>query len=574
MAGGKETPRQKMIGMMYLVLTALLALNVSKEILDAFILVDNGLRKTEQTLDSKNSATWADMEGKRAANPAKAAPFYQAAEDVRNRADDLISYIAELKARTMAVSHSGVDYKYFMTEDSSAVSLDAVNDEGDKYVKKPDENQENTAMLVGSSPNQPKDSSVAWSASELKMKLENFRDYLKQIKFQEVTGKTWSMADQKAIVTSLDSIFKYETVKEDGKDVAWQTKNFYHSPLAAIIPIMTKLQVDVQNAQADVVSALLAGIEGKSYKFTTLEPFVVPQSSYIIKGDTFRAQVLLAAYDATNPPQMWVKQRPWDGEDSTDWSTDDVSQEMQLDINEKGLGELKIPTSSLPTGKHQFKGLISYDGPTGTETFNLYVPEMTVAEASLVVSPTKMNVFYRGVENPVEISVPGVGPEAIEATCPGHRLTKNPDNTYTMRPGDSNTAKISVTAEMPDGTKQNMGTKEFRVKRIPDPVPSFGRKTPYDNTIEKGTMVVQPGVLAEMQNFDFDVDVKVVEFKMVFIRDGQIIEKVSKSNRVTEEMKANMQRTGRGQKFFIEDIKVKMPDGEVRKVANISLKVI
>jgi len=337
---------------------------------------------------------------------------------------------------------------------------------------------------------------------------------------------------------------------------------------------MTKLQVDVQNAQADLVTALLAGIEGKSYKFTTLEPFVVPQSSYIIKGDTFRAQVLLAAYDATNPPAMWVKQRPWDGEDSTEWTTDDVSQEMQLAINKKGLGELKIPTSGLPNGKHQFKGLISYDGPSGTETFNLYVPEMTVAEASLVVSPTKMNVFYRGVENPVEISVPGVGPEAIEATCPGHRLTKNSDGTYTMRPGSSNTANISVTAEMPDGTKQNMGTKEFRVKRIPDPVPQFGGKGPTDNTIKKTQMVIQPGVIPKMENFDFNVNVEVTEFTMVFIRDGQVIEKKSNSKRTTEEQKLMMQKVPVGQKVFIEDIQVKMPDGEIRKVANISLKVI
>jgi len=143
-----------------------------------------------------------------------------------------------------------------------------------------------------------------------------------------------------------------------------------------------------------------------------------------------------------------------------------------------------------------------------------------------------------------------------------------------VKPGKGKDATISVTAEMPDGSTQSMGKKEFRVKRIPDPVPKFAGKYPTDNSVPKGDLAVAAGIRAEMVGFDFEVDVKVTSFNMIFIRDGNVIEKSSKSNRVTDEMKQNMKKVGKGQKVYLEKIKVKMPDGTTRQVANISLKVV
>lgn len=575
MAGGKETPRQKMIGMMYLVLTALLALNVSKEILDSFMLVDRGLRKTEATLENKSEATMADFQSKNAANPEKTKPFLDVAEQVNSRSEELIKYIEELKARTMSVSHNGnalkfgEGYEAYMI-DGKAVQLDAKDENGNVIVNKKDENQENTALLVGSSPEAPHDKQ--WSARELKNKLLDYKDFLKAIKIKEITGKTWEVPP--AIITSLDNIFNYPDQQEEDLTVPWETKNFFHNPLAAIIPIMSKLEVDVQNARADMLSAMLSGIEGKSYKFTNLKALVIPKSNYVLRGDTFRADVLLAAYDATNAPKIYVQEKTWDMQDSTMLTDDQVNNEMLIDIGPDGLGKLKIPTNSIGLGDHAFKGLIKYKGPSGEEPFNLFVPEFTVAEPALVVSPSKMNVFYRGLPNPVEISVPGVDSKSITPSISGgHSLSKGSGGEWIVTPGKSNEAVISVSAVMPDGSKKNMGSKDFRVKRIPDPVPVFAGKKPSDSTVPKGDMQIAAGVRAEMENFDFDVKVKVTSFNMVFIRDGQVIEKTSSSNRVTESMKANMKKVGKGQKIYIEKIKVKMPDGTTRQVSNITLKV-
>jgi len=573
MAGGKETPRQKMIGMMYLVLTALLAMNVSKEVLDSFVLVDQGLRKTESTLDSKNNDTMGAFAAKSAANPEKTKPFKDAADDVVEKSTELLQYIEQLKARTISVSHNanalkfGEGFEEYMV-DGVTLSLDA-KDENDKdIITKKDENQENTALLVGGAPESPKE--TEWSAWELKNKLIAYKDFLKSIKFKEVTGKDWEVPQ--GLVNSLDKIFTYEDGEEQGKVVKWETKNFFHNPLAAVIPVMTKLQVDVQNAQADMLSALLGGIEGKSYKFTNLVPLVVPQTSYILQGDTFRADVLLAAYDGTNPPRFYVDDKKWDGKDSS--ALTEVTDEMKLKIGGNGLGELKIAANQVGLGEHQFKGKIVYSGPSGDEDYSFYVPKFTVASPALVISPSKMNVFYRGLPNPVEISVPGIPQDKLRPSISGgHTLTKD-GGEWVVKPGKANEAIISVSAEMPDGSVVNMGKKEFRVKRIPDPVPVFAGKRPSDSTVPKGDMSVAAGVRAEMENFDFDVNVKVESFNMIFIRDGQVIEKTSNSNRVTEEMQANMKKVGKGQKIYLEKIKVKLPDGSVRQVANISLKVV
>jgi hypothetical protein len=119
-----------------------------------------------------------------------------------------------------------------------------------------------------------------------------------------------------------------------------------------------------------------------------------------------------------------------------------------------------------------------------------------------------------------------------------------------------------------------MPDKEFRVKPIPFPIPKFAGKSPTDKTVAKGDLAVAPGVRAEMENFDFEVDVKVTGFKLVVIRGGDVIEVPSNSNRVTADMKGLLGSVSRGQKIYIEDIKVKMPDGSEKPIpSSLSLKV-
>jgi gliding motility-associated protein GldM len=358
----------------------------------------------------------------------------------------------------------------------------------------------------------------------------------------------------------------------EDREVSWEQANFYHVPLAAVMPLMTKMNLDVQDIQEDILSWLLGSVDAKSYKFTNLLPLVVPESNYILRGDSFRADVLLAAFDGTNPPDIFVDGKKWNGRDSSMLEYADME---TLPIGSDGLGKLRISTRGMSLGEVNYKGLIQFQGPDGNvEPYPFYTPSFTVAEPALVVSPTKMNVFYRGLPNPVEVSVPGVPGDRLDVRITGgHKIKKQPDGSYLVEPGKAKDAKISVSATMPDGTKKSLPARDFRVKRIPDPVPSFAGKEPSDRTISKNTLLGAPGVAAKMVNFDFDVKVVVKSFSISVSRDGTLVERKSNSNRLTDNMKELLNRVTRGNVIYIEDIVVKMPDGTERQLATMKLKV-
>lgn len=571
MAGAKETPRQKMIGMMYLVLTALLALNISKEILNGFVKVENGLRKTNQTVQSQSRETMLEFEAKYLQDQQKVKPYYDAAKAVESKADDLYNHITQLKANIMAVASgerevvdAGGDLSQYIAQDKLTRKDTVLSIQ---FLEKKDEYQEITAYLVGGDPGDPKEG--PFTARELKTKLEAFRDELKNVAFTDFVGNRFEVSP--GLKASFDQTFIYEKEMEDGNEVLWEAANFFDVPIAAVIPILSKLQIDVENAKANLMSELIAGIEGKSYKFTGLMPLVVPESNYILRGDSFRADVLLAAFDATNSPDIFVDDREFNGRDSSILA---YAGKDPLRI-EGGLGKLRIATRGMSLGERNYKGLIRFQGPDGNiGDYPFYTPEFTVAEPALVVSPTKMNVFYRGVPNPVEISVPGVSSDKLEVRITGGHRIKPDGETFIVEPGAGGEASIEVTATLPDGSKKSLPGREFRVKRIPDPSPRFAGKSPSDKTITKVLLENAPSVGALMENFDFDVEVRVKRFNVTVTKGGTFVEQSSSSNMVTPNMKELFRSVGRGSVVYIEDIVVSMPDGTERALPTMKLKVI
>ena len=576
MAGGKETPRQKMIGMMYLVLTALLALNISKEVLNGFVKVENSLQDTQHTLKSKVAETLTTLEVKYAQNKEKVGPFMDKARDVRERSDDLVNYITQLKGRCMATSEGkydeglGNDFAEFIGQDETGMDT-TINLAA---IEKKDEYQELTAFMVGSEPQNPKfDENDPWSAAALRQNLEAYRDYLKNVKLVDSQGQTRELPEY--IKVQLDDRFTFENEMEDGKEVTWEAANFFDVPLAAVMPLMSKMIVDVQDAQEDVLAWLLGGIEAKSYKFTNLMPLVVPESNYILRGDSFRADVLLAAYDATNAPDIYVESNKWDGRDSSLLAYEGME---GLTIGADGMGKLRIPTRGMSLGDMNFKGLIRYQGPDGNiEPYSFYTPTITVAEPALVVSPTKMNVFYRGVPNPVEVSVPGVAQDKIDVRIDGgHKIKKQPDGSYIVEPSSNSSvreANITVSAELPDGTKKTLPAKNFRVKRIPDPVAFWTGKKPTDKGITKAEVLSFAPVAARMEGFDFDVQVRVKSFTLRISKDGAFSDLPSGNNRLTPDQQEALKRVRRGNIIYLEDILVSMPDGTERDLPPMKLKI-
>ena len=205
---------------------------------------------------------------------------------------------------------------------------------------------------------------------------------------------------------------------------------------------------------------------------------VIPKSSYVFSGDTFRAEVFLAAFDPTQEPKVYLSQNAVAKNDSTPLRKDEATI-VEID-DSRGL--IKIPART--TGDFRYKGIIEFKGPDGFPRPYSYDIEYEVAVPALTVAPTKMNVFYKGVANPVEISAPGISADDLRPTISNGTI-KRSGKDWVVNVRQGNAAVISVRAQLPDGTVKNMGKKDFRVKSVPPPMPSFAGKTPADNRVKK-----------------------------------------------------------------------------------------
>ncbi len=571
MAGGKETPRQKMIGMMYLVLTALLAMNISKDVLNAFIQINKGLGKTNEILEQKSQATIDAINS--STEGAKAVPFQQKVVELDQWADAMMAYIEEMKARVMASSMEGnadgEGFEKFMAN-GKAIYPDYKDADSSLVVTTPDENQNNTSLLVGSEPQSPKDG--AFSAKELRMKLEEYRDKLAGIVVNKGDSLgTWTLPED--VKASIINTFTFNPGRDaDNNPEPWETNNFYHMPLVAVLANLAKIQTDVMNAKNNVAVSLAQGINASDLKFTDVTVAVVPKQSYVLRGDEFEAEIYLAAFNKTSQTKVYMGGE-YKGENAP--AVFDPSGRQAIVSEADGKCRFKVNTGGMSLGSHGYSGQIAYLKDGKEEYIPFVVPPFFVGEPALVISPVQMNVFYRGLDNPVEISVPGVSQDQVEATCSGcQSFAKGEKGQWNVKPGGEKVATISVSATI-NGEKKSIGTKEFRIKPIPDPIPSFNGKKPTDATITQGELSVATGIRADMSNFDFNVTVRAKSFVITIgTASGGVKEYNNPSNTLTDGNKEVLKKVKKGEKIFIEKIMVDMPDGTTRQLSNINLKVV
>ncbi len=558
MASGKQSPRQKMINMMYLVLTALLAMNVSKDILNSFITIDDGQRKSMKAINTGVSGQMSLFKQRAEEKPAKYGADYKRAEAMHKTAQDLFTHINLIKAKTISISEGKTMEEVYNASQDTVLNLIYV-DGKDKY-------DDNTRVMIGTGVAADPEMDTSnentekynYRVADLKLRLEAFRNQI-----------ATDFPKEKDLVASVNNIFKFDDLKDvEGKVVTWEMLNFYHVPLAATTSILSKIQSDILNVESDVIGSIFASVEGQTYKFSKLTEAVIPEATYISQGGKFKADVFLAAFDDTNPPTILLG-APGVKYDSISQKLNGESVQLEMD-GPKGVVE--IPANGL--GPQHREGVIIFE-PTGMKKvvrgFNL---DYTVAAPALVVSPTKMNVFYRGLSNPVSISVAGYKDSDLSPSMTNGKLTKGANGWAVSGLGSGKTAVISCSARQPDGSSRNVGSVDFRVKNVPDPIAYFGGKSSASSSIGKGELRAAAGVIAKLKDFEFDgVKFTVTQFKFSMVIKGQPIEKVSKSNRLTAEMKQMIQSAKSGQKVYIENIKAKGPGGGTRSLGSITLKI-
>lgn len=543
-----ETPRQRMISMMYLVLTALLALNVSAQIIDAFVLFDKAITQTTSVVVSKNEGVYTAFVAAENENPAKTKKWKAIADELKIKADELCTYMDELK-KEMIETGGGVK-----EGSESPIAAEGIN-------KKDDLNVGNQIMIGSDDKGKGRD---------LMKKYEEFREWL------------ISQTNDEQLKKSFELSLSTEThVDKEGAKHEWHYSYFAHMPLVACITSMSKLQSDIRNAEADLLSYLYGQIDAGSLKFNKLDGTVIAQSNYVMSGDQYVADIFLAAFDTTKSPDIYIGKY-----DSTKIANDAISDPAEIMIGKEGAEDGYYKLDSVVDGKgkfritpgvgyHALEGVIFFEAGEGANKKTLKYPfynEYQVAAGSVVISPTKMNVFYIGVDNPVDVSAPGVPADKIFPSISGGggSIRKSNKGYIVKVTTPTNNCRVSVAGEV-NGNRRNMGSMEFRVKRVPDPVAKVaGQK---GGKIAKTTLAAQSGVVADLENFDFDIKFNVVAFTVSATIDGFEQSAVCSGSRFDSKAMNIINKVKRGKKVYIEEVKAKGPDGSVRNLGSIAFQL-
>jgi len=515
-----RSPRQKMINMMYIVLTALLALNVSAEVLDAFVNLDKSIEHSIQIVAGKNEAILSSFEIEANENKEKAGPWFAKALQVAEETEKLYQYIQELKIEVVK-SGDGKKTKAVVDNKVDPMGIDALGD-----------TDASSRVMIGDDDGK---------AFELRTKINAYREL--------VLSHIGTIDPQRGavIIHLIDELLKTEDGYAKGSKEfrSWEVNRFAGVPLIAAVTNLSKLQLDIYNTANEAITSLRKEVSASDFKFSEVEVAVIPSSNYVVKGSDFTAEIFLMAYDPTQKPILRSGGQTWNA-------------------NEKG----KIIYKTIPQdlGQKAFSGEVSITTVEGPKSFPVQF-KYAVVNPNTVISPTRMNVLYRGIQNPVSISASGASQERMEVSMTNASFVRDGD-TYIVTPGDGRTCEISVKV---DG-KQLDKPQSFRVKDLPLPMPVIDGIS--SKSVTKGELQASMGVKAEMpRDFEFDLKYKVTSFRIFVSIDGYVEEEVSQSNTFTDKQRKIFDRLRSGQRVSFIEIKAVGPDGKTVELFDTSVKI-
>ena len=583
MAGGKVSPRQKMINMMYLVLTALLALNVTKEILLAFTVIDNSLSKSTANIDAKTVKMVKQLSKIASDNDAaKAALVYTG--EANKVTKSFVDNIHEIKTHLLRYSQGAQDpndknikpeagfnvpeenkkdYKFFnkypwvetkageMPELVSGDNLDDhvryFNEENGGKRGKDLEKAINQARvdLLGLLKKAQNDTNLG--------KNKETRSFLKG-KMNELARKTSLVA---GLVKDPFSNKSEKLTDKEGKSLHWAEVYFHSTPLAAVFAILSKVENDAKLLESEVCQALAESVSAADFKFDAIIPVVAAKTGAVVTGQTYEADILLAAYNSKADMKVFVN-----------GSSVPV---------EAGVGKYKVTPQSPGTNTLDVK--ISVPKPGGGEEIKVGKAEFTAFAPSAAISADALAVFYVGLENPVSISVGGIDPSNYlvrivnEKGGPTRARIIGSKGRYKVQIKKRTDArvKIQVAVRLPDGRVKSMGEKVFKVNRVPDPRFQCGG-VEFKGAVNVNALKLQKAATAVLNGFVYEgVRFKVTGYKFMAVGRRTNGPRFATSRSASlAPIKGVLGLLGSGDLMSFSDITAVGPDGTQRLLDNAS----
>ncbi|MDH5412748.1 MAG: gliding motility protein GldM [Flavobacteriaceae bacterium] len=450
MAGGKLSARQKMINLMYLVFIAMLAMNMSKEVLSAFGFMNEKLVESNTTAETKNGATYASLATKASEQPEKFGTLNQEAQKIQALSLDFNAFIATMKEELTAE-----------VEDKTAYESMDGTDAGDKY------------FFQGEK--------FTPKGQEFVDKLNNYRTEVSGI-----LGKNF-----KDIAGNVNKRFDASEQKVEGGSQPWLNNRFEGFPLITTVTNLSQMQADIKTTEAEMLSAMVQGQLESDVSMKNYTTILIPDNSATLQGSNFKGKIVLGRYDASLKPSKVIV----NGKEITNI--------------EGGGAVLDFPSGNV--GENEIKGkFVFMEGGEPVEIPINSTYAVVAKPNSAVISADKMNVVYRGVENPITISMPGIPDNQISASAPGLRKSTGLGK-YMMSPGKGKAVNIRVTGKLPTGEPVT-SSQEFRIKDIPAPMATarneWGRIKMPKSTLQKVT------IGASLPDFVFDLKLNVSGFSI------------------------------------------------------------
>ncbi len=494
-------PRQKMINMMYLVLTALLALNVSSEILNAFKTVNNSLETTNNTVNASSGTILASLEDKMSdpTTAEKAKIWHPKAQEIMGYTKSVYDYIQELKDRILRAA-------------------DGDPNNPDKSFKE-DNLDVATRIMV--------------EKGEGKKLLDMLTKYKSDVLGIEGLDSVTRKSFENAVQIDL----KKPPTKSKGNNT-WEAAYFRMVPTVAAMTILSKFQNDVKTTENRLVSICHEQVGKVTVRFDTYAAIVGQNSTYLNPGQELEIKAGVGAFSKASLPVVYINGQPQQ-------MTDSGFVKYRTQVN--GVGPGSVPVRIEYTDQEGQKQVI--------ETKVAY----TVGQSNASIALDKMNVLYIGVDNPITVAASGGGAERVSATINNGTITNKGGGKWVARVNQVNdNTIITVTV---DG--KVAGSSQFRVRTIPEAQAYVGGQ-PSGAQISAGQFKAQGGVGAGIKNFPFELDYEVLSFNFTCDSDDDIVSLPNNGaafsgqvrNAINQHVKADRMVT-------IENIKVRGPDGRV-----------
>ncbi len=524
-----------MINLMYLVLTAMLALNVSAEVMNAFFTLDKGNKASINTVETQLDQTVQGLNKLlEDESKAKFRPIEPAVEEVRSAVADFNNYVDQM--RDMLIDAGG-------NKNGEVDEGDYIMDHGKKVPKGKKNKDITTRTLVDEG-----------KGDELKEKILETRQRLIDTysNLLEEHGETFGLSSEEIdlnvqnIGDNIPFNVDDETWQETDK-TSWADFKFRQMPLAAVLPLMSQMQSDAKSSEASLVNQMATLAGGRVVEFDNFFPVVQAEKAYVIAGEPFRAQIAVGAYSSQiNPENITI-----------------TVNGQNLGVNDQGRAEYTATSST--TGQKTLNMNVRVVNPlTGEVNENDGTFTYEVGRRSVTVSADKMNVMYIGVPNPISVVAAGISSNDLRVSGSGGgiNLTRTGTGKYTATVSEQGTANVTVS-----GGGLSPTSFDFRVKRIPDPVAKLGGESSGD--IGNGTFKAQRGVIAELQNFDFDARCEIVGFELVHAPPRKDPVPVSNPGATFNQATRNLvNQAAPGHRYYFNNVRAKCPGDKVSRKIN------